>query len=532
MNEIKEEYKSASPAEFFYKYREIAGFANPVRAMYQTIKELVENALDATDVHGILPDVKITVRKVDEAQDFYCITVEDNGIGIPPNIVPYAFGKVLFSSKYVLRQSRGMYGLGVKMAVLYAQMTSGRPIEVITSKTNYKRIYMFKIRIDVNRNEPVVIEAGSWRKSREWHGTIVSITIEGDWNRAKPRILEYLYRTSIALPYANIVLVTPENEIIYHPRVTNTMPKPPIETRPHPLGIDLEFLNDIIKNKKYSTIEELLVKSFQSIGSITAKTILQAANIPPDKNPRELVNDELLSLVNSIKTYNKYKPPSPNSLSPLGVEVIKTGLMRAFNPEFVTVVTRKPGSHGGHPFIVEIGIAYGGKTPIGEDYPVILRYANKIPLLYDEGTDVITQVVKEEISWDNYNIKFPEAIAILVHLCSTKIPFKGVGKESIAGVPDINREIKLGIMEAFRELKKYLVKKAKEREALERAEIIAKYIPEVARSLATILASPENIEHVKLRENLVTRLASIVSKKTGIPIDLIENIVKSVEEST
>jgi len=156
MNQAEEIYRAASPAEFFYRYREIAGFANPVRAMYQTIRELVENALDATDVHGIPPDVKITIRKADETQEFYQITVEDNGIGIPPNIVPNAFGKVLFSSKYAMRQSRGMYGLGVKMVVLYAQMTTGRPVEVITSKANFKRIYYFKLRIDVNKNEPVI----------------------------------------------------------------------------------------------------------------------------------------------------------------------------------------------------------------------------------------------------------------------------------------------------------------------------------------------------------------------------------------
>ena len=531
MNEAGEVYKAVSPAEFFYKYREIAGFANPARAVYQTIRELVENALDATDVHGIPPDIKISVRRVDEAQEFYTITVEDNGIGIPPNVVPNAFGKVLFSSKYILRQSRGMYGLGVKMVVLYAQMTTGRPVEVITSKAGYRRIYYFKLRIDVDRNEPVILEAGSWRKSREWHGTIVSVTIEGDWNRAKHRVLEYIYRTAIVLPYSNIVLITPENELVYYPRIVNVLPKPPTETKPHPQGVDLELLSGLIKNNGYKTIEQLLVSCFQGVGEATARAILANANINPAKNPEELTNEELLALVNAMKSYDKYKPPSPKSLSPLGEEIIKAGLKRAYDPEYVDAVTRRPGAYGGHPFIVEVGIAYGGKAPISEERPLVLRYANKIPLLYDEGTDVITEVIKEEISWENYMVYFPAPLVVLVHVCSTKIPFKGVGKESLADVPELRREIKLAIMEVARRLKQHLSKKAKEEEARKKAETIAKYIPEVARSLALILASGE-LELRVMRENIAEKLIQIVSRRTGVPSSVLEGIIRSGEAET
>lgn len=527
MNQAEEIYRAASPAEFFYRYREIAGFANPVRAMYQTIRELVENALDATDVHGIPPDVKITIRKADETQEFYQITVEDNGIGIPPNIVPNAFGKVLFSSKYAMRQSRGMYGLGVKMVVLYAQMTTGRPVEVITSKANFKRIYYFKLRIDVNKNEPVIIEAGSWRKTRDWHGTIVSVTIEGDWSRAKSRILEYINRTAIVLPYANITLVTPENEIIHYPRIVNTLPKPPVETNPHPHGIDLEILSGLAKNAGFNTIEELLIKSFQGIGDVTAKTILQNAGIDPSKKPSDLTNEELLALVNAIKAYDKFKPPSPKSLSPLGEEIIIAGLKRAYEPEFVTAVSRKPSAYSGHPFIVEVGLSYGGKTPVGEDKPVVLRYANKIPLLYDEASDMVVEVVRDEISWDHYMITFPAPILVLVHVCSTKVPFKGVGKESIADVPELRREVKLAVMEAARELKQYISKKMKEEEAKKKAESIAKYIPEVARSLAIILADESTLQSFK--DNISVKLSHIVAKRTGVPLELIQSIVKSIE---
>ncbi|MEM4661860.1 MAG: DNA topoisomerase VI subunit B [Desulfurococcaceae archaeon] len=528
MSGVEEVYRSLSPAEFFYKYREVTGFSNPAKAVYQTVRELVENALDAADVYGILPDVKVSIKKADETQDFYKITVEDNGIGIPPNIVPSAFGKVLFSSKYILRQSRGMYGLGVKMVVLYAQMTTGRPVEVITSKAGYRRIYFFKLRIDVDKNEPVVIEAGSWRKSRDWHGTVVSVTIEGDWNRARHRVLEYLYRTAIVLPYANIVLITPENEVVYYHRIINTLPRPPVETKPHPQGADLELINNMVKNGNSKTVEQLLVENFQGIGEATAKLILTKANIDPAKSPNELTEEELLALVNTMKSYDRYRPPSPRALSPLGEEIITAGLKRAFNPEYVNAVVRRPGAYNGHPFIVEAGIAYGGKAPIGEDKPVILRYANKIPLLYDEGTDVVTDVVREDISWEHYAISFPAPLVILVHVCSTKVPFKGVGKESIADVPELRKEIKLAVMEVARGLKQYLSKKAKEEEAMRRAESVAKYVPEVARSLALILAEKE-MQFTALKNSIREKLVSIVSKKTGMPISLVETVVKSVE---
>jgi len=529
MSAISEEkYMSISPAEFFYKYREVAGFANPVKAFYQAVKELIDNALDATDMHGILPDVKISIERADEVQDYYKVTVEDNGIGIPPDVVPYAFGKVLFSSKYVMKQSRGMYGLGVKMVVLYAQMTTGRPVEVITSRENYRMIYYFKLRIDINKNEPVIIERGAWRKTREWHGTIVSVTIEGDWSRAKQRILEYLSRTAIITPYASITLITPENEIVHYPRVTSTMPRPPRESKPHPQGIDLEMFKTLINNNSGESLEEFLISNFQSIGPSTARVLLNLAGIDLSKRLHDLTEEEVQKLFSIIKNYDKYRPPLTTSLSPLGREVLEAGLKRVFEPEFLYAVTRSPRSYEGHPFIVEAAISYGGGTPMSpQEQPIILRYANRVPLIYDESTDVVTQVVREDVNWESYMISFPAPIAIVVHICSTKIPFKGVGKESIADIPEIKREVKLAVMEIARELKHHLVRKAREKEMMRKVEVLAKYIPEVARSLATILG--DNNSKSKVEAALARKLIEYISKKSGVSVEVIDSIVKSVE---
>jgi len=235
----KEKFTSLSPAEFFKRNPELAGFPNPARALYQTVRELIENSLDATDVHGILPNIKITIDLIDEARQIYKVNVVDNGIGIPPQEVPNAFGRVLYSSKYVNRQTRGMYGLGVKAAVLYSQMHQDKPIEIETSPANSKRIYTFKLKIDINKNEPIIVERGSVENTRGFHGTSVAISIPGDWPKAKSRIYEYIKRTYIITPYAEFIFKDPEGNVTYYPRLTNKIPKPPQEVKPHPYGVDM-----------------------------------------------------------------------------------------------------------------------------------------------------------------------------------------------------------------------------------------------------------------------------------------------------
>ncbi len=520
-----ERYQAISPAEFFYKYREIAGFSNPARALYQTIRELVENALDATDAHGILPNVKVVIRRADEENSYYKVIVEDNGTGIPPHIVPEAFGRVLFSSKYILRQTRGMFGLGAKVAILYGQITTGQPVEVITSQRGLKRIYYFKLRIDINKNEPEILERGSYRKNRDWAGTIVSVTVEGDWAKARHRIREYILRTAVVTPYANIVFISPEGEVLFFKRSIDKLPRPPREVKPHPYGIDLEVLKRLRDNSAFPTIYDLLTKSFQSIGDVTARKILELSGIEASAEPKRLSDKELLRLANIMKQYGGYRPPTSAALSPLGEDVVKAGLQRIYQPEFVDAVTRRPAAFEGHPFIVEAGIAYGGKVPMSSDkYPTLLRYANKIPLLYDEGSDVITKIVRDEVNWENYHVHLPAPVVVLVHLCSTKIPFKGVGKESIADVEVIHREIKLAILDVARRLRNYLSKKIREEEKRKRLVNIAKYIPEITRALAVIL-DEDGVPHDKL----LHRLAEVVSIRTGVPREEVLNIIKNVE---
>ncbi len=516
-----EKFKALTPSEFFYRNRELAGFSNPARALYQAVRELVENALDATDSHGIYPSIKIILRRVEGSNNVYSISVEDNGIGIPSSQVPRAFGQLLYSSKYVLRQTRGMFGLGAKMAVLYGQMTTGRAVEVVTSTHTSRNIYYYKIAINVKSNTPQIFERGVYRKNNGWHGTIVKLYLEGDWIRSKSKIYEYLKRTAIIAPYAEIVFEDPDGTVTYFERSIHKMPVPPREVKPHPKGVDIEMLKMMLAATKCRTLLEFLIKEFQSVGEVTARRIISRAGLKPDINTRELSVDQIKRLVQAIKSDNKIKPPSANHLSYVGEEIIKAGLKSILKPEFVTAVTRKPSVYEGHAFIVEAGLAYGGEIQ-PEDRPILYRYANKIPLLYDEGADVSRKVI-DRIDWSHYGVSFPAPLVILVHICSTKIPYKGVGKESIADVPEVEHEVELAVREVARRLKRYLSKKRREREEAEKAVTIAKYIPDVARGLAKISG--------KVKEEMLEKelLKMLNMRLKSFKINSVAEVVVSIE---
>jgi DNA topoisomerase-6 subunit B len=509
----KEKFTSISPAEFFKRNPELAGFSNPARAIYQTVRELVENSLDATDVHEILPSIKLAIDTVDVEKSIYKINIEDNGIGIPPHVVPDAFGRVLYSSKYVIRQTRGMYGLGVKAAVLYSQMYQERPVEITTSPVNSKRIYSFKLKIDVNRNEPIILERTSSDNLKGWHGTSVSIYLLGDWMRSKTRVYDYVKKTYIITPYAEFILKDPEDNVFYYHRLTTKIPKPPQEVKPHPYGVDIELIKNMIASKKQDQeIRDFLMKNFQSIGDTTASKLLEMAKIDPKTKISKLKDEDISRLVESMKKFDGFRAPSSDPLSVIGEDLIQLGLKQIFNPEFVSAVTRRPKAYQGHPFIVEVGIAYGGSIPEGEE-PTVLRYANKIPLIYDEKSDVIWKVVSET-EWKRYGLEGDKVqLVVMVHLCSTKVPYKSAGKESIAEVEEIEREIKNGIMEVSRQLKTYLSEKKKEEEAKKKFLMYIKYIPEVSRSLSKFVASSNAKAYQREIED---QLFSLVAKKIDL----------------
>jgi len=530
-----ESFRQLSPSEFFYRNREIAGFSNPARAVYQTVREFIENSLDATEVHGILPVITLRISREDPSNpDHITIQVEDNGIGVPPQFIPDAFGRVLYSSKYKFRQTRGMYGLGAKMAILYAQLTTGKPFEIYSSTRKTRYIYYYKLMIDVKKNQPQILELASWEKRSKWHGTIVKLTIEGEWSRrVRDYVAVYIKRTAIITPYADITAILPsvekedEYEVLRFPRVTSMLPRPPKEAKPHPLGIDLEMLKMMINETGAKTVLSFLTSEFQRIGEVTATRILKNAGIDPDKPPRTLDDDELQRLYKAMRE-EKYWAPTDEPLSPIGEELIRIGLKEILRPEFIATASRKPSSYSGHPFIVEGGIAYGGELAsrldeIAQDsvkgetgpYIVLLRYANKIPLLYDEKTDVMWSIVDpSKFPWRSvYKLEPTDTVAVLIHICSTKVPYKGVGKESVANVEEVESEVRLLAQELARKLREYIQRKKRVQEARQKLSLFLRYIPEVAASLAAIAGNGRGTPDPSIQKELTEKMREIALAK-------------------
>jgi len=519
-----ESYKGLSPSQFFYRNREIAGFSNPVRSLYQAVRELLENSLDATETHGILPNITLEIRPHtnNNQSDKVTIRIEDNGIGIPIAEVPNVFARVFYGSKYVLRQARGVFGLGVKMAVLYAQITTATPIYVKSSTIDSETEYEYKLFIDIERNLPIILQLNVFKKKKKWHGTIVELTIQGNWSQARRRIKEYIRRTALIAPYATIRLITPENSVEYK-RVSRKLPEPPQIGKYHPRGVDIELLKMLIRAAdKKLTLVDFLSKYFDGVGKKTALNFCKWAEFNPNHKIKRLTLSDLEKLANKMHQYDKWRRPKPLTLSPLGDTLLREGVRRILEPEFVTAISRPPSSYSGNPFIIETALAWGGKVPVS-DSPLLLRFANRIPLLYDESVDVSRKII-DSIDWSIYKVKFPAPLAIITHICSTKIPFKGVGKEAIAEVPEVEKELNIAIRETARRLRRHISRIEKIYEIKRKEVTITKYMDEVARALSYIVNDDDSEEIIK--KKLMKLLKKEIGKK-GIVTGEMKNVAKA-----
>ena len=489
-------FEEISAADFFYRNRDIAGFTNPSRAIFAAVRELVENSLDAAESLKIPPDVYVRLSYEGEASaetQIYRLRVEDNGIGIPARHIPSAFGQVLFGSKYKLKQQRGTFGLGGKMAILYGQITTHQPA-YITSSTEMSKIYMYKLMIDIQRNRPLILDRKVLINKEQWRGTIVEFSLEGDYFRAMPKLLDYFKQTAMVNPYANLTFVDPKGRLYRFTRVTKDMPVPPKETKPHPYGVDVELLQRLIQITPYKNMLEFLKNHFHRVGEITAQKFLEFSSLSPSKNPKKLTHEEIVRLMHMLKKYREFLPPDASCLSPISEDLLKAGILKELKPEFVVVHQRKPATYAGHPFIVEFGLAYGGEIPKRGNF-IVYRFANRIPLLYDEASDVSVRVITA-MNWRRYRVNPDMPIAILVHVCSTKVPYKTVGKEFIADRPEVRREIANGLREVARQIQHFMSKREHVDRERKRLGVFSKYLPKIAQ-FSTQLAGkqkPPDIE--------------------------------------
>jgi DNA topoisomerase-6 subunit B len=354
--------------------------------------------------------------------------------------------------------------------------------------------------IDIQKNRPIILDRKVLLNKERWRGTIVEFNLEGDYLRAMPKILEYLKQTALVNPYANITFVDPKGRLYKFTRVTTKMPAPPKETLPHPYGVDVETLQRLIRITRSHNMQEFMKDHFHRVGELTASKFLTFAEISPTKDPKKLKREEIVRLVQMMKRFQNFLPPDASCLSPLGEELLRAGILKELKPEFTAVLERKPSTYAGHPFIIEVAIAYGGSIPKKGDF-IIYRFANRIPLLYDEASDVSFRAIKG-MNWRRYRVSPDMPIAILVHICSTKVPYKTVGKEFIADRPEVKREILNGIREVAREIQHFLSRQEHVERERKRLNVFAKYLPKIAQFSTDLAGRKEPPDIEKLLKNV------------------------------
>ncbi|MEM0480676.1 MAG: DNA topoisomerase VI subunit B [Candidatus Aenigmatarchaeota archaeon] len=499
--DLSEKIKEISISEFFEKNRHLLGYENPAKALYTVVKEFVDNSIDACLEARILPDIYVKIKKLEN--DRFRVRVEDNGPGISPKKLPIAFGKFLVGSKfYRLRQSIGTQGIGAKGAILYSQLTTNKPAYIYSATVGSKEIHYFELMIDVLKNEPIIVSHEVKENKNNWHGLSIEVEFEG---RYTSKVDEYLELLWLVNPYVRIVYEKDGEKRVFE-RITKELPIPPREIKPHPYGIELGILKRLAMYTKANDMVSFLIKEFSRIGKDTALKILKLAKIDANKNPRELTNEELERLFNSMQKV-KIRAPPTNCLSPINDKYLLQALKKLFPAESYAVVTRKPSVYRGFPFQVQAAIVYGVKNNVQEEETLgvrILRFANHTPLLYNLYDCAITKTIMQ-INWNQYGISqsgnLPnEPIIILVDFLSVWIPYKSEGKQAIAEYPEIMKEIELAIREAARKIYGYIRKKRKLELLKEKRGIFERYIPEIAKQLSKVSKEDENILLQKLKE--------------------------------
>ncbi len=489
--ELAKKQKAISIAEFFEKNRQILGFDSSPRSLLTSVKEAVDNSLDACEEAGILPDILIKLENA--SRNNLTLIVEDNGPGIVKEQIPKVFAKLLYGSRFhSVKQSRGQQGIGISAAVLYSQLTSGRPAKIISKIDRDAPAHYFELLINTQTNEPEILvdKITDWDRLR---GTRIELEMEASYVKGRRQsVYEYLKDTAIVNPHARITLIEPDNNQIIFERATDKLPLQPKEILPHPHGIELGTLMKMLRYSKSDKLDEFLRASFSRIGAQTAKEICKKAGLSPETEPKSVTLDEAKRV---HEAFGKVKiiAPSTDCLSPITEELIRKGLGKEHTVDFIETTTRPAGVHNGNPFQVEAGIAYGGNLP-KEEKVEILRFANRVPLLYQQGGCAITHAV-ESINWRNYSLEQPGGIPVgpaivLVHVASTHIPFTSESKEAIADVPEIVEEIELALKDVARRLKLYLSRQDNLEKRREKEEIIYNLLPRIAKKVGEILGRP------------------------------------------
>ena len=509
---LADKQQEISVAEFFEKNKQILGFDSRPKSLLMGVKEAVDNSLDACEEAELLPEITVKIERLED--DDYRITVDDNGPGIVHNSMPNVYGRLLYGSRFhALKQSRGQQGIGISATVMYGYLTTGKPAHVISKVSGEDEVaWEMDIVVDTKNNRPTKSNDRAFTWDRD-HGTSVEFTIKGRYITGKQSIFEYLKNTAIVNPHASITFHDPDGKKWTFEKATEIVPIKPTEIKPHPEGMEIGDLMKYAQSSKQKNVESFLRQDFSRVTKRIADEILEISKIKINTAPGKLTRDNCADLIRAIGKV-KIMAPQTDCLSPIGDTLIKKGLMHVMDglrPDYyATPVTRAPKTANGNPFIVEAGIVYGGDIP-SEGQVNILRFANRVPLLYQQGACVITKAISD-MDWRRYGLEqrggkgIPYGPAIiLVHVASTKVPFTSEGKEAIASYPEIMNEVTAAIRLCARNLKSHLNKIERRSKTHAKFEIVQEILPELAKKTSEYLSRP-----IPNLERTITKIMNVV----------------------
>ena len=507
-NKMASNQKQIAISEFFEKNKHFLGFDSLARSLITAVKEAVDNALDACEEARILPTIKVAIEKLDTKKDIIKLVVEDNGPGIPQKSIEKVFGQLLFGSRFhAIRQSRGQQGIGITGVVMYCQLTTGRHTHVRSKIASEPTAAVVDIGLDTRKNKATKQNQGReiWYNpdgTAKEHGTEVTAQMKAKYQKGRQSVWQYLRMTSIVNPHAEITFTDPEGEVHHWPRVTERLPTKVEGIKPHPHGIELGQLQRMIAESTDSRMTVFLRMNFSGVSARASKELLVAAEIEEKAKPKSLNADQIRALLEAFqgerdvngKPVKLLNPPT-NCLSPIEELLIKKGLSKTIDSRFITTLTRAPAVTQGNPYQVEVGLIFGGNMPA--DKPVeILRFANRVPLMYQQGGCLLTKAI-ESVDWRQYGLDQPGAkgvpkgpAAILVHLASTNVQFTSEAKEALADNGEVIEEARKAMLEMGRGLRKHLEKKKKMAKTKEKFELINDILPAIAKKSADILGKP------------------------------------------
>jgi DNA topoisomerase VI subunit B len=506
--EMASKQREISVSEFFAKNRHLLGFDNPRKALLTTVKEAVDNALDACEEGGILPDIAVELLQLAETR--FKVTIRDNGPGIVRKQIENIFGKLLYGSKFHrMKMSRGQQGIGISAAGMYGLMTTGRPVLIISKTGRGKPSHEVLLKIDTARNRAEVISETEHLEDdvlfAEGHGTSVTIELEGRYQKGRASVDEYLEQTAIANPHARFTYVTPSNETIEYPRAVDELPPEAKEIKPHPKGIELGTLIQMLERTEKTQLGAFFKEDFCRVGPRIAKEICGHADLTDRTWIKQVGHAEAEALYQGIQA------APTDCLVPIGTKAMLAGLLKEVKAEFFAASSRPAAVYRGNPFQIEVGIAFGGNLP-GDELGRVIRFANRVPLLYQQSACCSFKAVIEA-GWRNYGLQqargsLPSGpVVIMIHMASTWVPFTSESKEAIADYDEIRKEMRLALQECGRKLGTYLRRRQKMRRESERRNVFARYIGEISMACERITGA----DAASIRD----ALESIASRKTA-----------------